>query len=277
MITRQIKHLCLVFVFFYITYSSLAQETRFSSGFFAGDVCSATPQISIWAFQENPARLAFLKCSEIGIAHTTNFTTANMLCTRINACTQMRHNTIASSIITYGNMLYRESYIQLCLAREIYDNHSISIKLNMANCHQKDHKSIYSLIPEIAFAGSFDKFSYGIQTTNPIGICKQSKYIESRYKISGSYFVTEDILVSLGICISDYDNTIFAISVGHTIIKWLEWNLTYQTSKNPFVLGLSIPLRGISLQYETIVNYYLGLSHTIGLRIIFNKNSDEKT
>lgn len=264
--TRRIRNHCFIFVFCFSYISSFSQDLKFSSGIFAGDCCDFVHTKNVWAIQINPAQLAYCNEREIGVAYNTNFLLTDMVCSRVNAITQVKQLSVGTSIVVYGNSHYRESYYQLCVSRKLNTHNALSVKFNVLNRHQDEYGTTLRVFPEIAYLGEQHQLSYGVHIINPFHFFASNDE-SSMYKLQCGYIITS--AVSVTACLIKIDDYKPYMTIGGTycFIGKYACTLAYRNSQNPLSFSVQIPIRQCVIEYETNTNFYLGLSHTIGFRL----------
>lgn len=266
MSTKRIRTFCFIFVFCNSCISSFSQDLGFSSGVFSGDCGDFVHTKNVWAIQVNPAQLAYCNETELGVAYNTNFLLTNMVCTRVNAITQMKQLSLGASMVVFGNSHYQELYCQLCTSRKINNHNALSVKFNVVNQHQDEYGNTLSLLPEVAYFGELKQLSYGVHIINPFRFVSTNDAL-SVYKIQSGYAITTAVSVTACIVkIGDYEPF---LTLGGTYCFHEKYMCTiaYRNLSNPLEFSIQIPIHQCVVEYETNVNFYLGLSHTISFRL----------
>lgn len=266
MSTKRIRTFCFIFVFSFSALSGFSQDLEFSSGIFSGDCGDFVHTKNVWAIQVNPAQLAYCDKTEIGVAYNTNFSVTDMVCTRVNAVTQMKQLAMGTSMVVFGNSHYRESYYQLCISRKLNEHNALSVKFNVLNQHQDEYGNILNVFSEVAYYGEMKHLLYGVHCINPFRLVSSNDAL-SIYKIQSGYAITN--AVSVTACfIKVGDNEPYLMLGGTYCIKEkYRCSIAYRNSGNPLSFSMQIPIRRCVLEYETNLNFYLGLSHTISFRM----------
>ncbi len=266
MSTKRIRTFCFIFVFCHSYISSFSQDLGFSSGFFSGDCCDFVHTKNLWAIQVNPAQLAYCNETEIGVAYNTNFLLTDMVCTRVNAITQMKQLNLGASMVVFGNSHYRESYYQLCASRKINNHNALSVKFNILNLHQDEYGNTLWLIPEVAYYGELKQLSYGVHIVNPFRFVSANNVL-SVCKIQSGYAITN--AVSITACLIKIGDFEPYLTLGGTycFLEKYMCTIAYRNHSNPLNFSIQIPIRQCVVEYESNVNFYLGLSHTISFRL----------
>lgn len=266
MSTRRIRTFCFIFVCFFSFLSSFSQDLRFSSGIFSGDCGDFVHAKNVWAIQVNPAQLAYCNETEIGVAYNTNFSLTDMVCTRVNASTQMKQLALGTSMVVFGNSHYRESYYQLCISRKLNNHNALSVKFNLSNLYQDEYGNNLNVYSEVAYFGEKNHISYGVHCINPFRLVASNDVL-SIYKIQGGYAITNAVSVTACLVkIGDYEPY---LTIGGTYCFKEKYMCTiaYRNTNNPLNFSVQIPIRCCILEYDTNMNFYLGLSHTICFRL----------
>lgn len=258
--TRQINFICFVFVFCSSFLPSFSQEAQFSSGFFSGEGCNFASSRNVWAIQTNPALLANIQQTEVGAAYSTNFYMTNTLCSRINACTQLKQNVIGTSVVYFGNSHFRDSYFDFCIARKLNTHNALGIKLDIQQVFQDEYGHSYHILPEFAYYGENGKLSYGMHIINPLHLFKSNNQT-SVFKACCNYQASQDF--SLGCSFNQSTSMNIAVNATYNVKNIISCSLTYCTGNVPFALNFQMPIGNFICDYETEIHYYLGFSHTI--------------
>ena len=267
MTTRRIRTICFVFVCCNSIFSSFCQESKFSSGMFAGENCILATETNVWAVQTNPALLAYCGQAEVGAAYCTNYLATDMVCSRVNACTRMKQLTTAVSTTVFGNTHFRESCLSGCIARKLNADNALAVKFTLTRQMQEEYAPKLSVIPELAYFGEQKKLSYGIHIVNPLRLFRQSSNAISITKLLLNYQIN-DVVYCSGMFLQKTDiSPIISIGVGAKLHKHLQAGLSYSTHETPITLLLQIPLGRMQCYYETSYNYYLGMNHSVGFVI----------
>ncbi|MCQ2959311.1 MAG: hypothetical protein MJ198_03870 [Bacteroidales bacterium] len=260
--TRQIKTICFVFIFCSLPFSIFSQETQYTSGTFSGKGSILSYAKNVWAIQTNPALLAFCAPTGIGVSYITNYSISDMVCARINACTQMKQISCGTSLLHYGNLHFSESYFSTCFSRKINSHNAIGIKFNILSQKQEEYGTSRFIFPELSYYGEFEKTLFGISIVNPLQIVNRNKYIHSTFAIQGEYKVSK--LISIGGNAQLEDNKMeVAIGSGFTVNRFVKTTITYRNTESPVTFAIQIPLHNFVCEYETSINFYLGFSHMI--------------
>lgn len=267
MTTRRIRTICFVFVCCNSIFSSFCQESKFSSGMFAGENCILATETNIWAVQTNPALLAYCGQAEVGAAYCTNYLATDMVCSRVNACTRMKQLTTAISTTVFGNTHFRESCLSGCIARKLNAYNALAVKFTLTRQFQEEYAPNLSVIPELAYFGKQKKLSYGIHIVNPLRLFRQSSDAISVTKLIANYHIN-DIVYCSGMILQKTDVApTVSIGVGAKLHKHLQTGISYSSHETPITLLLQIPFGKIRCYYETSYNYYLGMNHSVGFVI----------
>lgn len=236
---------------------------QYSSGIFSGDGCSVVSAGNVWSIQANPAMIAFNEQSIAGVAYCTNFDITNMICTRINACTSIKHLGLGSTLLYYGNQHYHNGTLGFCLSRKINQRNALSITFDANKCYNELYKSTLNIYPELAYYGTQDNLSYGLHIINPFGILGTKKDSESIFKIGCNYQINKLFSFASSVQYNSNTGTTFSIATRYNYKDKIVSCLSYQNSQNPIALSFQLPVGNLTCYYETILNLYLGLSHTI--------------
>lgn len=267
MTTRRIRTICFVFVCCNSIFSSFCQESNFSSGMFAGENCILATDTNVWAVQTNPALLAYCGQTEVGAAYSTNYLATDMVCSRINACTRMKQLTTAVSATIFGNTHFRESCFSGSIARKLNFYNALAVKSTITRQFQEEYTPKLSVYPEFAYFGEQKKLSYGIHIVNPLRLFRQSSRAIFVTKLIVNYRIN-DIVYCSGMFSQKTDVApTVSLGIGAKPSKYLQAGISYSTHETPVTLLLQIPLERIQCYYETAYNYYLGMTHSMGLLI----------
>ena len=265
--TKQIKTICFVFVLCSSFSKSFSQESKFSSGFFAGENCTLTDTCSVWAMQTNPALLPFGNNTECGVAYSTNYMATDLVCTRVNACTKMKQLSTAVSATIFGNTHFRESFLSGSIARKLNTYNALAIKFTVTRQYQEVYTHKISVYPEFSYCSVHKKLSYGIHIVNPLHFFRQSSETLSSTKMLMHYRINNLVAVSgMFLQQTDYPPMV-SVGVAAKLPRHLQAGISYSTQETPITLLLQIPLWRVQCYYETAYNYYLGMNHTIGFAI----------
>lgn len=267
MTTRRIRTICFVFVCCNSIFSSFCQESKFSSGIFAGENCILATDTNIWAVQTNPALLAYCERTEFGVAYCTNYLATDMVCSRVNACTRMKQLTIASSVIIFGNTHFRHSYFCGSISRKLNQHNSLAIKLSCNRMFQEEFSPTFSVFPEIAYHGIQEKLTYGIHLINALQIFNSSANNIACTKLYVSYRINDIANCSGMIMKKDDMSPTLSLSVSLKIHNDILAGISYSTNESPVSILIRFPLWHINCHYETSYNYYLGMNHSTGFII----------
>lgn len=265
--TKRINIVCFVFVLCSSFSNTFSQESKFSSGFFAGENCMLTDTSSLWAMQTNPALLPFGKGTECGVAYSTNYMATDMVCTRINACARMKQLTTATSVVVYGNAYFRESYFDVYFARKLNGHNALGITCGILRQYQEEYNSKTIVFPELAYYGEQGKLSYGIHLINPIRLFKSTSQVESITKLQTCYRINRYVSCCASIEKATDKNPSFSVGCAYSVKQFLHVSLAYSTHETPLTLLLQFPLWRVRCYYETAYNYYLGMNHSVGFSV----------
>lgn len=266
--TKRINVVCFVFVFGSLFNSVFSQESRFSTGFFSGDLCGMLSTSSVFSIQSNPATLVSCEQTEIGTAYSTNYYTTNMLCSRINACTPVKQNTIGTSVIVFGNAHFRETYYDFCIARRITSHHSVGMKCDIQQEFQDEYSRSFSVFPEFAFFGEQKRLLYGIHLINPLQLRTKSTKHETISKLQAGYKINKELSCLTQLQQTSINKFTFSLELQYNLQEKITIDVQYDNQEQPINLMITLPYKRFRCFVETTFNYYLGITNCVAFSVV---------
>lgn len=222
---------------------------------------------SVWALSSNSSALAYSPKFSLGISHTNFFSMNNLSMSQILIAKNNSHFTTGVGFSYLGLQGFSYSSAELAIAKKIRGNFAIALKVFIEHLNEYEtHYSQYRFVPEIsAYAQLSPLFTLGTVFKNPLRLIQKENI--SEIAIGCNYKVLKKIqFLSVFVLNQQYGSQV-SLGCAYKISPDFEMRIHVSNTNSPILFGIAYSRKKISIQYNSLFNSYLSLSHNLKLLV----------
>lgn len=230
----------------------------------------------VFALFYNPAGLAQINGREIGVFFSPSPFGMNELKNVFAAYSEpMSFGALAVGAMTYGFELYRESNISLGISYNYENKLYFGAAGNYKNISMKNYGSKNTIIFDMGLIAILtDEFHFGFSYRNisRASLSTDNDELPVIFQSGLSYRIINNCTLSFAVEKDIRYKVSPRFGIDYRIIKYLSLRSGFSKEPNTYSFGIGIHYLLFNFNYALFTHQELGITHQVGVVILFNKN-----